>query len=600
MRFLSTLAASVLGTLIAVVALFVFLFLFVLAIGLSAETTPMVQSGSILTVDISGPIPERVSDDPLTRSLENQGDYDLLKLTGALRKAESDDRIEGVWLRLEGTSASWATLEHVRSALQSVRDRGKPIIASSGDFGMSEKDYFLATAADSIFSGPVTPFEFNGLYFPQTFFKGTLEKLGVEAEVVRAGQYKSAIEQFTRDDLSENNELQLQALVDTRYEVFLNAVSEAREMTVDELRTIATTNAPQGVESAMELGLIDDLRYTDQVVDVFRGILGSDPGASVPTIDVGQYARVPASEAGVQSTGTGQVAVIYGTGQIVPGDPSEGPFNTASGFLGSDPIVEAFREARENDRVKSIVFRVDSPGGSAAASEAIWREVRRTVQEKPVIVSMGALAASGGYYIAAPADTIVASPNTITGSIGVFGLKFNVEGLFQERLGISIDDVRTSDLADINSPFSSFSERERQLLSQQTDRTYQTFLERVSEGRNMAVDAVDEVAQGRVWSGQDALDQGLVDVLGGLADAIRIAGEAGGLGVEPRVQILPRKKTFFQQLNEDLSGATARAYWHASTSDVEKMLQAKRDVLKYYLRQSGTVQARMPYSFEIR
>jgi len=213
---------------------------------------------------------------------------------------------------------------------------------------------------------------------------------------------------------------------------------------------------------------------------------------------------------------------------------------------------------------------------------------------------MGALAASGGYYIAAPADTIVASPNTITGSIGVFGLKFNIEGLFQERLGISIDDVRTSDLADINSPFSSFSERERQLLSQQTDRTYQTFLERVSQGRNMAVDAVDEVAQGRVWSGQDAQSQGLVDVLGGLSDAVRIAGEAGGLGNQPRVQILPRKKTFFQQLNEDLSGTTARAYWHASTSDVEKMLQAKREVLKYYLQQSGTVQARMPYSFEIR
>jgi len=284
----------------------------------------------------------------------------------------------------------------------------------------------------------------------------------------------------------------------------------------------------------------------------------------------------------------------------VPGDPSEGPFNAASGFLGSDPIVEAFQDARENDQVKSIVFRIDSPGGSAAASEAIWREVRRTVQAKPVIVSMGALAASGGYYIAAPADTIVASPNTITGSIGVFGLKFNIEGLFQERLGISIDDVRTSDLADINSPFSSFSERERQLLSQQTDRTYQTFLERVSQGRNMAVDAVDEVAQGRVWSGQDAQSQGLVDVLGGLSDAVRIAGEAGGLGNQPRVQILPRKKTFFQQLNEDLSGTTARAYWHASTSDVEKMLQAKREVLKYYLQQSGTVQARMPYSFEIR
>lgn len=600
MRFLSTLAASVLGTLVAIVALILFFFLFVFAISLSSDPTPRVQSGTVLTMEVSGSIPERVAKDPLTRQFAGQPKYDLSDVLSSLSKAKTDDRISAVWLKLKGSSASWATLEQVRDAVQDLRESGKPVIASSGDFGMVEKDYFLATAADSIFAGPVTSFEFNGFYLPQTFFQGTLDKLGIEPKVVRAGQFKSAVETFTRNDLSEENELQLQALVDTQYETFLTAISEARGISVDQLRAIAEDDAPMDVEPAKELGMIDDVRYTDQVIDVLRGVLDLDNGANVPIIAVGDYSRVPASEAGLEPAGDGSVAVVYGTGGIVPGDPDGGAFGTSTS-MGSEPVVDALDSAREDDNVKAVVFRVDSPGGSAAASEAIWRAVKRTREAKPVIVSMGSLAASGGYYVAAPADTIVASPNTITGSIGVFGLLFNVEGFLNDKLGVGIDDVNTGDLADLYSPFSDFSERERTLLGESIDRTYQTFLERVAEGRGMSVDEVDAIAQGRVWTGRDAQEQGLVDVLGGLDDAIQIAGKKADLGEGPyRVRILPREKTFFERLNEDLSGQAAQLYWNKTATNLEKELRSRKEMIRYYLGQSGRVQARLPQPIDIR
>ncbi|PEN15333.1 signal peptide peptidase SppA [Longibacter salinarum] len=600
MRFLSTLAASVLGTLIAVGALLLFVFFFIFAISLSADTTPQVQRSTILTLDIQGPIPERVSKDPFTRAIADQPKYDVSDVLSALSKAEKDDRISGLWIRLKGTQASWATLEQIRNAITAFRDSGKPVIASSGDFGMIEKDYFLASAADSIYAGPVTAFEFNGFYLPQTFFKGTLDKLGIEPKVVRAGQYKSAIETFTRNDLSEENEEQLQAIIDTQYDVFLNAIADSRSIDEQRLRDIASTDAPMDVRPAKDLGMIDDVRYTDEVVDVLRGIVGVSPSDDVRMMGIDDYARVPSSDVGLETTGDGRVAVIYGTGQIVPGDDDGGAFGS-SGMMASDPIIEAFENARENESIKAIVFRVDSPGGSAAASEAIWRAVKRTKEVKPVIVSMGNLAASGGYYVAAPADTIVASPSTITGSIGVFGLLFNVEGLLTDKLGVGLDNVSTSDLADMYSPFSDFSEQERTLLASSIDRTYQTFLQRVAEGRKMSVEAVDSVAQGRVWTGRDAQEAGLVDVLGGLSEAVRIAGEKGGLGEGPyAVQTLPRQKTFFEKLNEDLSSQAARVYFDQTASDLERQMQAKRDRIRYYLSQSGTVQAVLPYEIDIQ
>ena len=597
MRFLSTLAASVIGTLIAFGALVLFLFLFFFAISLSSDTTPTVSPGSILVVNVDGPIPERVSDDPLTRRFEDQPNYDLSDLQQSLSKAKQDDRISGVWIRVKGTSSSWATLEEAHRAITEVRESGKPVIASSSEFGMSEKAYYLASAADSVFTGPVSGFEFNGIYFPQTFFKGTLEKLNVEPKVVRAGQYKSAVETFTRETLSENNRYQLEEIVGTFSETYLQAVSEQRNLSMDALQRLIETDAPMSSEAAVEAGLADDIRYEDEVRDVLRGILEIGDDASIPTIDVAKYARVPASEVGMEPVEGGSVAIVYAEGTIQPGDPGSDPFSGGSA-LGSTPFIDALDDARTDDDVKAVVVRVNSPGGSASASEAMWRAMERTTQQKPVIVSMGDLAASGGYYIAAPADTIVADATTITGSIGVFGLSFNVRGLLNDKLGISVGDISTSPLADMNSGLTSYSDQERELVAESIDRTYQTFLQRVADGRGMTIDEVDAVAQGRVWSGADAKEQGLVDVVGGFSDAITLAGQAGGLGDGPySVRVLPREKTFFEKLNQDLSGQAASIWQQATTSPVEQQIRRYKAMIEAKLGKPGTVQARMTYDF---
>ena len=597
MRFLSTLAASVIGTLIAFGALVLFLFLFFFAISLSSDTTPTVSPGSILVVNVDGPIPERVSDDPLTRRFEDQPNYDLSDLQQSLSKAKQDDRISGVWIRVKGTSSSWATLEEAHRAITEVRESGKPVIASSSEFGMSEKAYYLASAADSVFTGPVSGFEFNGIYFPQTFFKGTLEKLNVEPKVVRAGQYKSAVETFTRETLSENNRYQLEEIVGTFSETYLQAVSEQRNLSMDALQRLIETDAPMSSEAAVEAGLADDIRYEDEVRDVLRGILEIGDDASIPTIDVAKYARVPASEVGMEPVEGGSVAIVYAEGTIQPGDPGSDPFSGGSA-LGSTPFIDALDDARTDDDVKAVVVRVNSPGGSASASEAMWRAMERTTQQKPVIVSMGDLAASGGYYIAAPADTIVADATTITGSIGVFGLSFNVRGLLNDKLGISVGDISTSPLADMNSGLTSYSDQERELVAESIDRTYQTFLQRVADGRGMTIDEVDAVAQGRVWSGADAKEQDLVDVVGGFSDAITLAGQAGGLGDGPySVRVLPREKTFFEKLNQDLSGQAASIWQQATTSPVEQQIRRYKAMIEAKLGKPGTVQARMTYDF---
>jgi protease-4 len=597
MRFLSTLLASALGTLIAFGVLVLFVFFFFFALALSGDQKPPVTPNSILVAEIDGSIPERVSDDPFQQAFGGGADYDLRDLQSALRNAAADDRIRGVWLRMKGTNASWATLEEVRSSLLAFRESGKPVIASSGEFGMGEKEYFLATAADSVFSAPVSPFELNGFVSTATFFKNALDRLNIESKTVRAGKYKSAVEPFLREDLSEPNRQQLTALLETTNSRFKEGVSATRGITPDELEQMADENAVLDAAVAAERGLIDGLRYEDEVVDVFRGVLDLAASADVPTIGLDNYSRQSASDAGITTTGNGSVAIVYAEGQIIPG---ESPDFSSNGQIGSTTLIEAVRDAQEASDVKAIVLRVNSPGGSAAASEVMWRALQDASEDKPLIVSMGNLAASGGYYIAAPADTIVANPTTITGSIGVFGQFFNTREFFEEELGVTFDAIQTSPYADIYSFVEPFSDAERRLLAASIDRTYDTFLERVAAGRGMDTSAVNDVAQGRVWSGRDALDAGLVDTLGTLEDAIAIAGRAGGLGEGPyRTRILPRPKTFFERLNQELYGQAASIWQSLGRSEVEQELLRQKRMLEQAVGQHGTVQARLPFDIRI-
>ena len=602
MRFLSTLVASALGTLVALGVLFLFLFLFVLAFAFSSDATPAVTAGSTLVVEVDGAIPERVARDPFTESFTTQtARYDLVDLKNALEKAAVDERIAGVWLRLKGTSAGWATLNEARAALMAYKASGKPLVASSEDFGMTEKTYYLASAADHIFASPQAPFEFNGFYINSEFYKQALDKLEVEPQIVRAGKYKSAVEPFLREDLSAPNRAQLEALLATQSDQFIEAVSASRNLDRTTLTQLAEASAILNAESAVDAGLLDSLAYHDQVIDFIQQRYGNAPDEELTTTSVSRYASVPFSEVGLSPSSSDEIAVVYAEGQIVTGSTDDVyPLGGGSGMIGSTTFNEAMREARTEPSVRAILLRVNSPGGSVAASEAMWREVALASEAKPVIVSMGNLAASGGYYIAAPAETIVADPQTLTGSIGVFGLFFDAGGLFENKLGVTFDAVRTSPYADIFSGVRPLSENERRLLETSVDATYEQFLGRVAEGRGMTPEAVDAIGQGRVWTGADALDVGLVDTLGTLDDALSIAAERADLGEGPyRVRILPKPKTFFDRLNESLYTEAARLWTEATTSPAERALLQQRRTLQQLAREHGTVQARLPQTITI-
>jgi len=635
MRFLSTLTASVLGTLVAFGLVVFFLFFFFFAISLSTDTTPRVQPGSVLTVPIEGTIPERTADDPFQQAFGGGSDYDLQDLQNALRNAAQDDRIEAVWLRMKGTSAQWGTLQEVRQAVEQVTAAGKPVIASGADFGFSEKDYFVASAADSVFVGPQASFEYNGFATVLAFFQNAFDKLGVEVQVVRAGKYKSAAETFVRSDLSDPNRQQLQALLTTINDQFAETVAADRPISVAELQSMATDAPLLQASAAVEAGLIDGIRYEDEVRSALAQAMdanGSAPSdtvqasaengtestsstsqdtvsdvrpyladADLSTISVSSYKRVPASGAGVSFTGTGSVDIVYAEGNIVPGDPDNSPFGSNQQVLGSGKLVDALEAARTRESTEAVVLRVNSPGGSASASEAMWRAVRKTADEKPVIVSMGDVAASGGYYIAAGADTIMANPTTITGSIGVIGVVLNAEDLFEDELGVTFDGVRTSPYADMYSANRPLSEGERQLIGRYIDETYTTFLQRVATARGMDTSAVHELAQGRVWSGHDAREVGLVDTLGTLRDAVTMAGQAAGMGDGPyRTRILPRPKTVFERLNERFATQTAQLWQSMAATPLERKLWRHKRVLDRLVGSEGKIQTRLPYTPRIK
>lgn len=591
MRFLSTLLASALGTLIALGGLIAFFVLFFFAIALSADSTPSVQPNSVLVVDIDGDIPERAAQDPFAQAFGEGPRFDMNEVNGALRKAAADDRIDGVWLRIRSVNAGWARLGDLRESIETFKsDSGKPVIASGTDAGMGEKSLFLATAADSVFIPPVSMFQMNGFYTAQPFFSNALERLDIEPKIVRVGEFKAAVEPFLRDDLSEENRLQLQALLDAQNDQFSQAVGRGRGMEAAEVRRMASEDPVLSAEAAEEAGLVDALMYPDEIEDLIAERVGS---AELTTVSVSQYAQVSPENAGLTLAQEGSIAVVYAEGSIVPGRP-DSPFGNEQ-TIGSETFVEALEQARTSSDANAIVVRVNSPGGSAAASEIMWDAMRRAADEKPVIVSMGDVAASGGYYLAAGADTIIAQENTITGSIGVFGIFFNASGFLENELGVTFDAVQTSPYADIYSGVEPFRDDEQQRLEASTRRVYDTFLDRVAEGRNMSRAEVEEVAGGRVWSGRDAQEVGLVDEIGSLSTAVQRAAEAANMGEGPyRIQVLPRPKTFFERFNESLNTSVRHRLRALTTTEIERTFLEQRQALERLVGTHGTIQARLP------
>ncbi|MGL5793341.1 MAG: signal peptide peptidase SppA, partial [Waterburya sp.] len=444
----------------------------------------------------------------------------LRRVLQSIEKATKDDRIVALLLdgRKGDTLNGYATLAEVRSALKKFQAAGKKIIAY--DVTLSEKEYYLASLADEIIVNPMGVMEFNGLSSKQMFFKGALEKYGVGVQVIRVGDYKSAVEPYIRSDLSPANREQTRALLTDVWGQFLTTIADSRNLNTDKLQKIVDDQGYLEPQDATKIGLIDQIGYYDNVAADLRKLTGEVKESkedSFRQVDLGTYVDQTIRSTEVVSEETPKVAVIYAEGAIVDG---KGGIET----IGSDRFAEEFRDLREDKNVKAIVLRVNSPGGSATASEVILREILLTKKEKPVIISMGNTAASGGYWIAAGGNQIFAEENTITGSIGVFGLLSNIEKIANNH-GVTWDVVKTGELADIDSNLRPKTEAELAVYQKSVDKTYQLFLRKVSHYRQLPEAKVKEIARGRIWSGKEAVKIGLVDRIGGLESAIAYAAE---------------------------------------------------------------------------
>ncbi len=595
MGFIKSFLASLLAIFVSLFLLFIFVL--ILVVSSSRESEPFVRDGTILEVRMGNTLMELPPSDPLTMLFmdPSREPVTLRGLRANLEKAAADDRIEGVWFKMNNISAPWTNLISLRDEMIAFREEsGKFIYVSTDDIGFNEQSYFLATAADSIFSPPETFFEFDGFFIQAAFFMDLLDKIGVEAEVFRAGEYKSAVEPFFRRDLSDENEEQLQAIIDNVADTFLAAVSERTGMSREELDNLLNESPILTSRGAYEAGLVDLLTYPDDVEQRIENRVIENGNKELRTITYQRYNRVKKSTAGVKETSTkDKIALIYASGNIMP------EFESESIFPGSDDNItyrnfsKSLEDALEDDNVKAIVLRITSPGGAGSTSDLIWNKIREASHEKPIIASMGSVAASGGYYIAMAADTIVASSQTITGSIGVFGLVMNMQELFNDKLGIHFDAVTSHDHSLWISPDKPMSEAARRHYQEFVDNFYEVFLERVALSRDMTVDEVAEVAGGRVWTGIQAHEVGLVDVVGELPAAMAIAAEKAGIE-EYQIEIYPKPKSIF-----DLFSGSAQAQVRKIFQPQLKELEYLDPMIQILTHDSRAVIARIPFDHKI-
>jgi protease IV len=583
--FFKFLLASVLGVLIGFTLIFFISFGIIGAMIASADKTVELEPNTIFYMKLDRPIVDRASRSPFEfdfLTMRPTRQFGLDEILANIEKAKKDDNIDGIFLEILMPQAGISTLGEIRDALLDFKESGKFIVASSDSY--TQAAYYLASVADEVYLTPTGLVQWTGLRSEILFFKGTLDRLGIEPEIIRTGEYKSAVEPFMQEEMSDESREQITSYIGSIWQVILDDVAGTRGMSAGELDRIAGQLLVRNDQSAVQHGLVDSLLYRDDILSLLKEYTGVDQEDDLNVVDIARYTRVPEPRTGRRRPRE-KLAVVYAEGTIMPGEGS-------TQVIGSDRISRALREARRDTTIKAIVFRVNSPGGSALASEVIWREVDLASREKPVIVSMGDVAASGGYYIAAPATKIVASPQTITGSIGVFGMLFDVSDFLNDRLGITVDVVKTNQYADIMSPYRSMTPAEREIIQEAVEEIYGIFTERVADGRDMEVSRVDEIAQGRVWSGYNARELGLIDEFGGLNRAIEIAAEEAGID-EYRIVSLPRIPDPFEELLRAFSYETRARLFGRNYGEAARYY----DALRIAFENQG-VQARMP--FEIR
>ena len=484
----------------------------------SSTTTTTVKGNSVLVLNLDSPIEERAVEIPFNFGPYMDQNVGLDKILASIKAAAGDSKIKGIYLKSSTVSASPASLKAIRDALMEFKKSGKFVYAYSDIY--TQNGYYMATAADKILLNPVGDLSLKGYAFQVMFYKNLLDKLDVDVQIFRHGQFKSAVEPYFLDKMSESNREQLSVLANSLWSVFLEDVSKARKLSADQLNSIADSLLCSSPKEALALKLVDQLAYADQAEKLIKSKLNLGDDENPNYVSLSAYAKTLTPESG---SGT-KVAVFYAFGDI-----SDGKGDSENGIY-SETFIKEFRKAWKDKDVKAIVLRVNSPGGSALASENIWHEIERAkAAGKKIVVSMGDYAASGGYYISCNADYIIAEPNTITGSIGVFGMVPSVQNFLKNKVGVTIDRVNTNQHSDYGGIMRPMDELESERLQASIEDIYGTFTKRVADGRHLDVAYVDSIGQGRVWAGIDALKLGLVDKLGNIDDAVAKAAELANL-----------------------------------------------------------------------
>lgn len=587
-EFFKYVLATIVGFFAVSIIGFLLMLMVIGAILSSTEKQVSVENNSMLLIDLSNQLVDRAPNDPF-ENIEIPGFSQIKSLglddiTTSLKNAETDDRIKGVYLKLSMANGGMATVEEIRNLLKEFKkNSGKTIYAHADQMMMDQKSYYLATVADKIVVHPEASVDFRGLGGEMMFYKNALNKIGVEMQIVRHGKFKAAVEPFMLDKMSAENREQQLTYMTSLWNHMLKGISEERNVSVDQLNRLAddVQTFNKGMK-AVTAGLVDEAKYKDEVLDDLRKIAGIEGTKGVPVINASKYADVPATDAKFSRN---KIAVIYASGDI--------GMSLGGEMIDGNELSKEIRKVRQDSSYKAIVLRIDSPGGTVFDSETIWREVKLAAEQKTLVVSFGNVAASGGYYLSCAADKIVASPNTITGSIGIFGTIPNFGELLNDKLGITTDVVKTNKNADLLTLTRPMTDVERQLMQRNIEEGYDTFISHVAEGRKMSKAQVDSIGQGRVWSGENAKQIGLVDDFGGLKEAIALAAEIEGLD-EYRTVDLPSLPDPFEELFK-MGTDNIRARF------IRNELGEKYHYYEYLKKMAGFngIYARLPYDINI-
>ena len=582
LKFLKNIFSTLIGILLSFVVIVVTL---IGVLSVSSEyqkKEKKIDKNTILKIDLSTQVVERASSNPLSDldllNPEPKKQLELKTILDNIEKAKFDDNIIAIYINSPFVNAGLSQTEEIRNKLLEFKKTGKPIIAYSEVYSI--KNYFLASVADKIYMNPLGVIDHKGLSATVMFFKGLLEKLNIDLQIFRLGKFKSAIEPFTLDKMSNENREQLKLMLNSINDNIMDSISSQRQIPFEVVKKHANQLTLNSAEICLEKGYVDHLIYEDQVED---SLIAIGTNEKLKTISLKGYSSVKSKDKDISRN---KIAIVYATGEI-----NSGKGDVAS--IGSKTTSAAIKKARKDKNVKAIILRVNSPGGSALASDVIWRETTLAQKEKPLVVSMGDYAASGGYYIACAADTIIANPTTLTGSIGVFGMIPNMQNFYKSNFGITVDTVKTNTYADMGTS-RKLSTFEKNKIQEGVKNVYSTFISRVSDGRDITTQEVDAIGQGRVWSGYDAKDIGLVDLYGGLETAIVIAAELAEVD-DYRVISLPKIEDPFTKIMNDLAESKLVTFFETEFNLMDtKKIKKVKDLIT-----SDEIQTRIPYLIEL-